>query len=236
MNLPLFYEQQLNAATSELFLSEETAKHCVQVLRMKKEDALQLTNGEGLLITAAIKDADKKHCSVIIHEQISLPKPQRKISVAISLLKNTNRFEWFLEKATEIGVSEIIPLLCRRTERQHFRHERMKSILISAMLQSQRVWLPVLQQPISFENAIHQCAYQQKLIAHCLPGERKELNNLIIKKSVQFFIGPEGDFTEEEIQLALQNNFEGISLGANRLRTETAGIVAAVLLNANAAI
>lgn len=236
MNIPLFYEQQLDAAASELLLSEETAKHCVQVLRMKKGDAMQLTNGEGLLITAAIKDADKKHCSVIIHEKISLPKPVREISIAISLLKNTSRFEWFLEKATEIGISEIVPLLCRRTERQHFRHERMNSILISAMLQSQQVWLPVLQQPINFENAISQSACQQKLIAHCLPNERKELSSLAINQRVQLLIGPEGDFTEEEIQLALQNNFEAVSLGANRLRTETAGMVAAVLLNANAAI
>lgn len=156
--------------------------------------------------------------------------PERVISLAVSLVKNTARFEWLLEKATEIGVSEIIPLLCKRTERQHFRFDRMNSIIISAMLQSRQTWLPILHEPIAIQQIIQSSSYQQKLIAHCTEDDKTSITQLSLADNIQILIGPEGDFTEEEIQLAKQHHYLPVTLGNTRLRTETAGMVAATLL------
>ena len=233
MELPYFYEK--NFYEKEHFiLSEETAKHCVQVLRMKTGEKLNITDGTGNIFTSIITEIGKKNCVVKVEEKIFKPKPVKQISIAISLLKNAARFEWFLEKATEIGVAEIVPLICRRTERQHFRWDRMNKILISAMLQSQQAWLPQMPPPQAFRQYLLQfknsSSSQKKLIAHCATGEKKTLKNFSSENNIQIFIGPEGDFTDDEILLALQNNFTAVSLGNTRLRTETAGIVAATIL------
>jgi 16S rRNA (uracil1498-N3)-methyltransferase len=230
MQLPFFFEENLSPQSSTIFLSEETSKHCVQVLRMKEGEQLQLTDGKGNLFTSAIIKADKKNCEVKIEETSFKEQVSKQISMAVSLLKNANRFEWFLEKATEIGVSEIAPILCKRTERTHFRLDRMKHILVSAMLQSRQVWLPVLHEPLLFEKLILSSAHQQKFIAYCDEKDKKELKNFTSSKNMQILIGPEGDFTEEEISLAIQNNYHPVSLGETRLRTETAAVVAAALL------
>ena len=152
--------------------------------------------------------------------------------MAVSLVKNTARFEWFLEKATEIGVSEIMPLLCARTERQRFRHDRMQAILISAMLQSQQCRLPVLREPLKFDQLLKTAQQDNRFIAHCLPQQKQSLYELLtnIKGSSLMLIGPEGDFTTGEIAQALQQHFIPVTLGETRLRTETAGIVAAAWL------
>jgi len=200
---------------------------------MKEGEKLNLTDGKGSLIEAEITDANKKHCSVKVTNSQLTTHNSPKITIAISLLKNTNRFEWFLEKVTEIGISEIIPLICDRTEKQKFRHERMKGICVSAMLQSQQTWLPVLHEPVRFEDLIiRQFDNCQRLIAHCLEEGKQNLNHRLISKSSNqlIAIGPEGDFSKDEIRLALENNFIPVSLGDTRLRTETAGIVASVLL------
>jgi len=204
----------------------------VQVLRMKEGEKLNLTDGKGSLITAEVIDAHKKHCSVKIIDSQFTTYTSRKVTIAISLLKNTSRFEWFLEKATEIGVSEIIPLICERTEKQKFRYDRMKGICISAMLQSQQTWLPVLHEPKQFSHlGIGQFDDQQKFIAHCEEsGQKKSLSTFQPFNHSTILIGPEGDFSKEEIEFALQKSFIPVSLGETRLRTETAGIVAAVLL------
>ena len=232
MTLPFFYISEYVPSQKEIVLDEDTSRHVVQVLRMKEGEKLNLTDGKGSLITAEVTDAHKKHCSVrVIDSQLST-QDSRKVIIAISLLKNTSRFEWFLEKATEVGVSEIIPLICERTEKQKFRYDRMKGICISAMLQSQQTWLPVLHEPKQFNHlAIEQFDDQQKFIAHCEESDQK--NSLSTFQSFNhstILIGPEGDFTKQEIELALQNNFIPVSLGETRLRTETAGIVAATLL------
>ncbi len=201
---------------------------------MKDAEKLNLTDGKGHLITAEIIDAHKKHCSVTIQQSTFNTKPSRIVTIAISLIKNTSRFEWFLEKATEIGISEIMPLICERTEKQKFRYDRMKGIFVSAMLQSQQVWLPVLHEPIYFDDfVIRQFDNYGKMIAHCINEEKQSLDHrLIFKYPNQIIaIGPEGDFTKQEIELALQNGFIPVSLGGTRLRTETAGIVAASLLS-----
>ena len=232
MALPFFYIAEYNSSQKEILLDEDTSRHVVQVLRMKEGEKLNLTDGKGNLITAEIADAHKKHCSVKIIDTRFTTHDSRKVAIAISLLKNTSRFEWFLEKATEIGVSEIIPLICERTEKQKFRYDRMKGICISAMLQSKQTWLPILHEPKQFNHlAIEQFDDQQKFIAHCEESDQK--NSLSTFQSFNhstILIGPEGDFTKQEIELALQNNFIPVGLGETRLRTETAGIVAATLL------
>ena len=233
MQLPFFYyEPSVASANTILFLNEETSRHCVQVLRMKGGDELQLTNGKGDLFTAAIVNADKKRCSVTITEATHEPRKNEQICVAVSLLKNANRWEWFLEKAVEMGVQQIVPLLCERTEKQHYKNERLHNIVVAAMLQSRQLWLPQLHPPTPLNEVIgKENSFAQKLIAHCRDEENKVLlSALPIQKNTQILIGPEGDFTEKEIALAMQNTYQPVSLGNTRLRTETAGVVASALL------
>ena len=234
MALPYFYNNSISCSTSSLLLNEENSKHIVQVLRMQNKEQLQLTDGRGNLFTAEIIDNNKKKCSVEIIKISCQPASINRISIAISLIKNNSRFEWFLEKATEIGVTEIIPLICERTEKQHFRFERMQGILISAMLQSQQTYLPVLHEPVKYEIYIERQKENtgQKFIAHCEKAKGK--NNLFTIPPFHhptILIGPEGDFSKSEIEAALANNFIPVTLGNTRLRTETAGIVAATLLS-----
>lgn len=235
MSLSYFYIEQLDPSQKQIVLDEDTSYHIVQVLRMKPDEKLQLTDGKGSLATGHIAECHKKHCSVQIESSGYLQPPSRKVSIAISLIKNTSRFEWFLEKATEIGVTEIIPLLCERTIKEKFRFDRMNGICISAMLQSQQCWLPVLHEPIAYELFFRQQEVfniPQKFIAHCDQGNKQVLNHQLINVSAPSLIciGPEGDFSPKEIELALQQHFIPVSLGETRLRTETAGVVAATLL------
>jgi 16S rRNA (uracil1498-N3)-methyltransferase len=239
MSLPFFYKEDLVASSADVLLDEATSKHMVQVLRMQNCEQLQLTNGKGILFTAEITDNNRKRCSTRILQTTNHKPQTTNICIAISPLKNNTRFEWFLEKATEIGVSEIIPLICSRTEKTVFKFERMKSILVSAMLQSQQCWLPVLHEPVQYGKLWQSSKtlpkldeYQQKFIAHCINDAKRNLADMIndALSSKIILIGPEGDFTPDEIELALQNHFSAVSLGETRLRTETAGIVAATLL------
>lgn len=230
MTLPFFYIDNYSGQ-KQLSLDEDTSRHVVQVLRMKEGEQLNLTDGKGKLLTCEIKEAGKKSCYVEVRATTNQLPATRNISIAISLLKNTNRFEWFLEKATEIGVSEIIPLICERTEKEKFRHDRMNAICISAMLQSQQCWLPVLHEPVEFGKVVSQVSPVQKFIAHCDDSSNKNsLSTFRPFSSSTILIGPEGDFTPKEIELALQNGYQPVSLGETRLRTETAGVVAAALL------
>ncbi len=230
MSVPFFYETEIPQLHSHFTLSEETSKHCIQVLRMKVGEYLQLTNGLGILYKATIVSEDKKKTIVLIEEAKTITAHSKKIIIAISLLKTNNRFEWFLEKATEIGVAEIQPIITARTEHHRFRHDRMNAILIAAMLQSQQAWLPVLQEPVSYADLIRKSAHAQKLIAHCEEDSKQFIKDLPLSNDTQILIGPEGDFSKEEIKLALDNHYLPVSLGDTRLRAETAGIVAATLL------
>ncbi len=236
MALPFFYKDDIDVTTTQVVLDEDTSKHIVQVLRMKNGEQLQLTNGKGNLFTCEIMDDNRKKCTVSVIKKSEIQNLDSKICIAISLIKNNTRFEWFLEKATEIGVTEIIPLLCERTEKTAFKFDRMKSILVSAMLQSQQTWMPVLHEPVKYEKYIKSQKENtnfQKFIAHCEDENNKQpLTNKLINELTNklILIGPEGDFTTNEIELALQNNFIPVALGDTRLRTETAGIVAATLL------
>jgi len=230
MSLPIFFQEEFSKE-SIFVLNEETSKHVIQVLRMKNGEQLQLTNGKGKIITAEIITEHKKSTEIKVLSTTNIAPRTSNITIAISLIKNTNRFEWFLEKATEIGVSEIIPIICERTEKQNFRHGRMKNILVSAMLQSLQVWLPKLHEPTKYSEVVKNSSQQNKYIAHCIEEEKKELSNETNDRSSIILIGPEGDFTKPEIDLAVANNFIPVSLGNTRLRTETAGMVAAVLLS-----
>lgn len=238
MTLPFFYTENLSSST--LTLNEDTSKHTIGVLRMTKGEAVLLTDGKGGKAKAFIVDDNRKRCVVQVQsieiEEASHPN----VSIAVSLIKNASRFEWFLEKAAEIGVNEIVPLLCDRTEKEKFRHDRMQSILVSAMLQSQQSRLPVLHEPTSFQDLVKTSLQNEKFIAHCLPEQKGNLQDLLAKSPSNhqitkspnrlILIGPEGDFTEKEIAFALENGFVPVALGNTRLRTETAGIVAATLL------
>ncbi len=232
MSLPFFYKADLDVSSIDVVLDEATSKHMVQVLRMQNGEHLQLTNGKGDLFTAEIADNNRKRCAVKIVEKFNIQHSTFNITIAISPIKNNTRFEWFLEKATEIGVTEMIPLICSRTEKTAFKFDRMTSILVSAMLQSQQCWLPVLHEPAKFNEVVKSSAQQQKFIAHCMDDAKRslvDLNNESLSSKI-ILIGPEGDFTKDEIELALQNHYCAVSLGETRLRTETAGIVAASLL------
>jgi len=202
---------------------------------MKNGDRLNLTDGKGNILTTIIEDGHKKHCLVKVEETRFEKKTPRSVAIGISLLKNANRFEWFLEKATELGVNEIIPLVCERTEKEKFRHDRLQAILISAMLQSQQCWLPILHEPITYELLFRQeevANTAQKFIGHCVEEEKSNLSDLVNASlpSQIILIGPEGDFTREEIDVAFQHHFVPVALGATRLRAETAGVAAATLL------
>jgi 16S rRNA (uracil1498-N3)-methyltransferase len=232
MQLPLFFIEESSAANEELLLNEDTSKHVIQSLRMAMGEELLVTDGKGHLLRCSIIDDHKKKCRVKVLERTFKEKEKSKMAIAISLLKNAGRFEWFLEKATELGIAEIIPLICARTEKQHFRLERMKSILASAMVQSQQSWLPILREPVKLEEIIEKADYAQKFIAHCLDDAKVSLVDAVnhAAPSQLILIGPEGDFTKEEIALAFKSHFVPVALGNTRLRTETAGMVAATIL------
>ena len=231
---PYFYEPELNAQGSSLTLSEATSKHCIQVLRMQPGDEIQLTDGQGLLVTAVITLAHKKHSQVRVLDRDLQPAADSRVAIAIAPTKNIGRIEWALEKLTEIGVSEIILMKTERTERTAIKTERIQQILISAMLQSRQVHLPLLKGLIPFKTVLADYqGFSHKWVAHLLDqGNKKTLSPAREKESHIILIGPEGDFSAAEIDLALapEYQFEPVTLGKTRLRTETAGLVAGVLL------
>ncbi len=230
MEIPYFYEENIIQTDNFFELSSATSNHCVRVLRMQKGENILITDGKGGLFEAVFEKADKKQSLVKIVDYQLIPAPRKKISIAISPLKNAGRMEWFLEKATEIGIKEIRLLHCERTERNYFKADRFKNILTGALIQSRQTYLPALHEPEDFKAAIVAGDYGEKLIAHCMEGEKTRLTGIADEASVQILIGPEGDFTGEEIEFALQKGYQPVSLGENRLRTETAGLVAATLL------
>lgn len=231
MNLPLFYIEQVNVEDLLFTFPEESSKHIIQVLRMKMGERLKITDGAGYMADAEIVSDHRKHCQVK-RLSIEYVKPaSHQKCIAISPLKNTARFEWFLEKATEIGVSEIIPLICSRTEKQQLRTLRLRQVLQRAMLQSQQAWMPKLWEPVSFTSFVNKPFEGSRYIAHCEAEQDRSLLPVSSDSNKSLIlIGPEGDFTEAEIALALQEDYTPVSLGDSRLRTETAGIVAATLL------
>jgi 16S rRNA (uracil1498-N3)-methyltransferase len=231
MTLPFFFSKDISQAGGSITLEADASRHIAQVLRMQSGDRLQLTDGKGNLVLAELTDNHKNHCQVRILQSLPVPERSRRLVMAVSLLKQPARYEWFLEKATEIGVDEIIPLICSRTEKQHFKEDRWQGILISAMLQSRQARLPVLSSPVSFTALMESKGLPNRFIGYCGDEvEKKSLDKPAVGDSLML-IGPEGDFTEDEIRLALSKGYQPVTLGLNRLRTETAAMLSCVLLN-----
>ena len=232
MSVPYFYFSTLANQKPEFALNENSSRHIVQSLRMQPGEELRLTDGKGLSALAVIREDNKKRCLIEVRERTMQDPPLRRVRIGLSLLKNAARFEWFLEKATELGVSEIIPLRCTRTEKINFRMDRMQNILESALIQSQQVWMPVIQEPREFAVWVAEAKEGQRFIAHCEPGVKRRLS-ASLDNALSFriiLIGPEGDFTQEEIRQAMDAGFIAVELGENRLRSETAAVAAAALM------
>jgi 16S rRNA (uracil1498-N3)-methyltransferase len=227
----LFYTPDLKLPVHTL--SEEESKHCTRVLRLSEGDKIFLTDGKGRFCEAMIKNASPKACVIEIVETIlEYGKHDFKLNVAIAPTKNIERFEWFLEKATEIGVDEIIPLICRFSERKEIKPERLEKVIVSAMKQSQKAYLPALSSIQKFKALVSKPFSGDKFIAHCNNGEKLLLGNSIKQgRDVLILIGPEGDFSPEEVEMAILQGFVPVSLGESRLRTETAGVVACHTVN-----
>jgi 16S rRNA (uracil1498-N3)-methyltransferase len=226
MSVPYFYEPLIATGMTQFTLSETSSKHCVQVLRMDVGEQIDITNGQGGLFHATIQVAHKKNAVVTITASTQTDRPKQKLQLGISLLKNAVRLEWLFEKATEIGVTSITPLVCERTIHERFKTERMQQIIQSAMIQSQQTWLPVLSEPMPLLQFITKGIAAQKLIAHCEPLHKTSIQSIEPSDDLLLLIGPEGDFAPSEIEAAIAKDFMPIDLGPTRLRTETAGIFA----------
>jgi 16S rRNA (uracil1498-N3)-methyltransferase len=230
MSVPFFYEPLIATGMTQFTMSETSSKHCVQVLRMDVGENIEITNGQGGLFHASIQVAHKKNALVAITKSIQHERPKQKLHLGISLLKNAVRLEWLFEKATEMGITNVTPLLCERTIHERFKTERMQQIIQSAMIQSQQTWLPILSDPTHFQTFISQATAAQKLIAHCEPLDKTSIKSIEPSEDLVLLIGPEGDFAPTEIEAAIAKQFTPIDLGPTRLRTETAGIFALSIL------
>jgi 16S rRNA (uracil1498-N3)-methyltransferase len=214
------------------YLSEEESYHCIKVLRMRKGDAVEMVDGAGGYYKGIVEKADAKSCSVRIqNKQTEAGKRDYRIHIAIAPTKNIDRFEWFLEKVTEIGIDEITPVICMRSERKEVKTERLNKVIVAAMKQSLKAWLPKLNSSKTFSEFIA-AQSADKFICTCEAKSGSLLKNLCSPKgNAVILIGPEGDFAPEEIKAALENNFKEVSLGESRFRTETAGIVACLTVS-----
>jgi len=231
--MQLFYNPEIQETTKEIIFDKVESAHIVRVLRKKESDILHITNGKGFLFDAKIVIANDKKCLASIIKTEQKPKPWNYyLHIAIAPTKNNDRIEWFLEKATEIGIDEITPIICSNSERRVVKTDRFEKIIQSAMKQSLKFTLPKLNEPIKFTEFINQKFEGKICIAHC-EEQAKSLLKTVINPSekVTILIGPEGDFSSDEIKKALLKDFTPISLGESRLRTETAGLVAVNLVS-----
>lgn len=224
----LFYTPGIDPSLTQYFLSEEESKHAVRVLRLVNGDAVTLIDGRGGLYEAEIQDAHPKRTILQINSiKTEQGKRGHYLHIAIAPTKNIERTEWFLEKATEIGIDEISLIICQRSERKEAKVERLNKIITSAIKQSIKAYHPVLNEAIAFDQFLKKDFDGQKFIAHCEEGEKISLEHGLIRQSrYLILIGPEGDFSPQEIDLALQSGFKAITLGESRLRTETAALAA----------
>jgi 16S rRNA (uracil1498-N3)-methyltransferase len=233
-NLPRFFYPDAMSENSIVTLDAATAKHIWQVLRMKEDDDILLTDGKGTLSEGQIHIAEKHKCTVSIKKVEFFPRQGNILHLVVGFTKNNSRNEWLLEKATELGVGSITPISATRSERAHVRYDRWEKILQSAILQSQQHYLPELSNTMELHNVIKQFSnVPQKLIAHCISEQQRSSLSEMLKtgKETVLLIGPEGDFTPDEVNLCMENGFQPVSLGPHRLRTETAAIAAAACFN-----
>lgn len=225
--MQLFYNPNISQHETSFIFDKEESKHIVKVLRKKESDILFVTNGLGFLFKTEITLASDSKCSVKILSFEQQETPKFNLHLAVAPTKMNERYEWFLEKATEIGIQEITPIICEHSERKVIKTDRFQKIIESAMKQSLHYYMPKLNEPISYKDFIKKEFDGQKFIAHCEETDKKSLKNeLQFNQNVTILIGPEGDFSVKEIQMALDNKYIPVSLGNTRLRTETAAIVA----------
>jgi 16S rRNA (uracil1498-N3)-methyltransferase len=224
--MQLFYAPELQG--DRYFLDQQESKHCIKVLRMQTGDTILLTDGAGGLYTAKLENEDPRRCEVsIIKSQKGYGKRDYHLHIAIAPTKNIGRLEWFLEKATEIGIDEITPLICQRSERKVVKPDRLVKVITSALKQSLKAYHPVLNKQTSFESFLNDKHEGDKYMAYVEEGDHPALQSLYEpERNVTILIGPEGDFSPEEVVQARKNGYKTVSLGKSRLRTETAGIVA----------
>jgi 16S rRNA (uracil1498-N3)-methyltransferase len=219
----------------EILLSAEESKHCIKVLRHKKGDVIHVIDGKGNFFDAELVVTDPQQCRarILSKKQIGINKPYY-LHIAISPTKNPDRIEWLIEKGTELGVDEFSFVICKRTEKTGTRIDRFQKIAESAVKQSIQAVIPKLHDGVLFKDFIaqHKNTSAKKYVAHCLEDKKKDLKEVSTEKSILILIGPEGDFTPDEIKLALENGFEALTLGESRLRTETAGLFVAAGLKA----
>lgn len=219
----LFYSPHIQG--DSFILEEQESKHAIRVLRLGRGERVILVDGKGGWYEASIMDDHPKRCSLKIESRTEAYQalPYR-LHLAVAPTKNLDRFEWFLEKATEIGLTEITPLICNRSERRQFKAERLEKILVSAMKQSLKAYKPVLNNPLSVDEFLKTEQHGTLGIAHCYPLERLGINELKSSEKYTLMVGPEGDFTEDELGKALKAGYLPFHLGPSRLRTETAAV------------
>jgi 16S rRNA (uracil1498-N3)-methyltransferase len=231
--MQLFYTPDIDPSHPHYFLSEEESKHCIRVLRLEAGSEVQLIDGKGGLYHATIKEAHPKRTILQINSVTSsFNKRNHYLHIAIAPTKNIERMEWFLEKATEIGIDEISLIICQRSERKEVKVERLNKIITAAIKQSIKAYHPVLNEPVTYNQLLAKPFEGQKFIAHCEKSDKTDLRTEIITHDKYLIlIGPEGDFTTSEIDSALRNDFKAITLGESRLRTETAALEACFEVN-----
>ncbi|MBF4472319.1 16S rRNA (uracil(1498)-N(3))-methyltransferase [Flavobacterium sp. HJJ] len=225
--MQLFYNPAINETTEAFSFDKEESRHIIKVLRKKDGDTLHVTNGLGLLFKTEITLASDNKCTVQIVSAEKTEAPKYKLHLAVAPTKMNDRYEWFLEKATEIGIYEITPVICDRSERKVINIERFEKIILSAMKQCNQMYLPKLNPAVTFKEFVKTEKTETVLIAHCEETNKKSLKSVVTAGTdYTILIGPEGDFSSKEIELALENSYIPVSLGETRLRTETAAIVA----------
>ncbi len=215
-------------------LSEEESRHCSKVLRLVHGNTVFLVDGRGGLFEAEISSSHKKYVTLAIRKVTrEYQKRNNHIHIAIAPTKNIDRLEWFLEKATEIGIDEITPIICDHSERKVVKEDRLMKVITSAVKQSLQAYHPVLNPAISYSSFLKEDFSAQKMIAHCVDDDQRVFMSEIVKPNERYLvlIGPEGDFSSAEIQAALANGYKPVTLGTTRLRTETAGLAACFELN-----
>lgn len=230
--MQLFYNPDLNTKVTEFSFDAEESKHITKVLRKKEGDIIHITNGQGHVFTAQLLTSNSKKCTVEILSSERKHKKMHSLHMVVAPTKNNTRYAWFLEKATEIGINEITPIMCDHSERSTLKIDRMQKVLQSAMKQSLRYYIPTLNELISFEDFIKEERSGLKFIAHCAEDEKRELKRCVAAdRDVTILIGPEGDFSRSEIQTAYDHGYMPVSLGEFRLRTETAALVSCTIVN-----
>lgn len=223
----MFYNPEIDETTPNFYFEKEESRHITKSLRKSLGDTITITNGKGWIFKAKITDANPNRCQVITIEKNHITPPPYYLHLAVAPTKMNDRYEWFLEKATEIGVHEITPLLCDRSVRNSVNIDRFEKIIQSAMKQSNQAFLPKMNASIAFKKFLEQHVGVEKYIAHCEDNQKQEMSKLVMpKQNAIVLIGPEGDFSSSEIILATSKGYTPVSLGANRLRTETAAVMA----------